>query len=597
MLKQELIVTELVPRSGAPKVPIVEPAPPSRFRALTQALYVLGWLIGALWLKLTGRNTPRAAAQRLRRLLERMGGLWVKAGQLISLRADLFSTEFCNELAKLQYEATGFPSHVARQIVESELGMPLEEVFDEFDPLPFAAASISQVHRARLRREGCWVAVKVQRPDVSATFARDLAMIQSLVGLYRRLNILGHLRWGELIWEIRQIMIEETDYRYEESNLRRMKKTLREHKVYIPKVFTRYSTQRVLVMEYITGTLMSTFIAQREKDPMGVQLWLQENNIDPELLGKRLLNSFLRQLLEDNLFHGDLHPGNIVLLRNSRMAFIDLGTVGSFDNRFLNLYRLLMFAIGSGDYAKATDILLMMCESIPPIDLTQVRGQMVREYRAWAARARLEGLPYHEKSISNMGAQTGRVMYQHGIIASWQFFKATRTLATLDASLSFLIPDLDYGKLVYKYQRGADRRTLNRFLSAGVSRLASGLINQVGELAMYQGSVLRRQAQVFEGVTTKAADVFAFITRTISRVMILGVALGIFAWVEQHDPEAVDHLTKYPVFDAIADFFPNHSHDVWVLVVVGIVVACWLLNRIARRLSQKEIPVPGTGRP
>src|SRR5690349_402093 len=248
MLNKKYTPTRLVKPAERPKLVIVEPPASPRFRNVRFVVVFLRWALGSLWLKLSKKNAAHVSARRLREMVEQLGGLWVKVGQLLSLRADFFSPEFCSEMSQLQYRSIGFPWSIARSIVETDLGGPLEHYFDEFDPAPFAAASISQVHRAHLKAEDVWVAVKVQRPDIQSTFFRDLALLRFIFNLFRQFRIMAHLRWGELSWEIEQIVTEETDYRYEEANLRRMKKSLRAHRVYIPEVFSRYCTRRVLVM-------------------------------------------------------------------------------------------------------------------------------------------------------------------------------------------------------------------------------------------------------------------------------------------------------------------------------------------------------------
>ncbi|MCB0237469.1 MAG: AarF/ABC1/UbiB kinase family protein, partial [Anaerolineae bacterium] len=152
--------------------------------------------------------------------------MWIKAGQLISLRTDLLSREMANELSQLTYLTNGFEPDIARQVVEDELGRPIEDVFDVWDAHPFAAASISQVHRARLRSNGVWVAVKVQRPGIKQVFARDLKLISRILRMMKRMPGLGFITWDGMIRELERMMTEEVDYRYETANLRRMRKLL-----------------------------------------------------------------------------------------------------------------------------------------------------------------------------------------------------------------------------------------------------------------------------------------------------------------------------------------------------------------------------------
>jgi ubiquinone biosynthesis protein len=223
-----------------------------------------------------------------------MGGLWIKVGQLLSMRADLLPAEVCDELARLQDFNEGFPFERVQRVVEEDLGHPLGQSFSEFDPSPFAAASIAQVHRARLKSEAVWTAVKVQMPDAAANFKSDLLVVRFMVWLLARLAIKPHVRWSEMLWEVECAIREELDYRYEATNMRRMRKRLRKHGVYVPKVFTQYSTKRVLVMEYVEGVLMSDYIKARHTNPERLEAWEQANDVCPRKVAKRLLFSFMR---------------------------------------------------------------------------------------------------------------------------------------------------------------------------------------------------------------------------------------------------------------------------------------------------------------
>jgi ubiquinone biosynthesis protein len=446
--------------------------------------------------------------------LEELGGLWIKAGQLLSLRVDLFSEPVCQELSKLQYRAIGFPPELARTIIETELGCPLEQVFASFDDLPLAAASVSQVHWAVLRRKQVLVAVKVQRPNVQQIFQRDLVLLQWLVRLLIRLRVMPHMRLHDAMWELEQIVKEETDYRYEASNMRRMKKTLKSYKVYIPKVFTKHSTDKLLVMEYIDGALMSDFIAMQEQDPLRLATWLSTNNIEPKRVGTRLFLSTMRQVLEDNLFHADLHPGNIVLLRHSRIALIDLGTIGAVPRQVLHIYILGMSALATGDFERAVDYTLHLATHLPLLNLTELREQLVRSYREWEARTHLTQLPYHEKSLAAAGAASSKVLAAYKVQLSWAFMKIGRTWTTLDASLNYLIPNADYVKLFQKYHSEAERRARTwANIYRRVRETTHAISDTLNEYNLLLAPVIRRQTLVFEVVRDKVALAFALVSR------------------------------------------------------------------------------------
>lgn len=588
MLKPQRIPTHLIGHGARPPVPIVENASPLRARRLHAVLGVLRWLAVYFLRHITGRYDPAISARNLRELFEGLGGLWIKIGQLISLRADVLSPDFCRELSLLQHRSSGFSPDIARQMVETQLGGPIEQFFSEFDALPFAAASISQVHRAVLLKEGVEVAVKVQRPDVVAVFSRDLDLLRAFIRLLNRFNVLKYMAWDELMWEIEQIMLEEVDYRYEAANIRRARKSLKPHGVYVPKLFDRYSTQTVLVMEYIHGALMSDFIAVRDRDPIRLQAWLSENNINPKKLGGRLLFTFLRQMMEDNLFHADLHPGNIILLRNSRFALIDLGSVGTMQKQFLQRYLMSFRAMATRDYEKAADLTFLLSPHLPVVDLSEVKEKMVRAYRAWEARAYLKDLPYHEKSLANAAGATGRILFDYRIVLSWSFMKISRTWATLDASLNYLMPEANYVKLFRRYFVGAERRALSRTLNvSAIKDRVSNVMTAAVEYGDLIGPIVRRQALVFQGVTSKIAYLWTVLFRILKIAVIIAIVVVGFDLLTLYEPGLVSGVHEQLLVKA-AERIPAYDWDVGLGVILALLYFYWLLGRLRRKFSQRE---------
>ena len=304
LLDPARIPTRLVPPgSGALEVVPIE-AEGSRSRRAFGRLVRL--LLVYVWQRATRRYDPGAFGRRMRIDFERLGGVWVKVGQLVALRKDLFDVRFCLEIGRFHDRATACRGEVARAVVESVFGRPIDEIFAEFDPRPVAAASIGQCHVARLHGSGLRVAVKVQRPDAPASFARDLRLVRRLIRPLRWMGAWPHFRLHDFVWELENIVKEELDYRCEKSALRSMRRNLRRHdKVYVPRAIDRWCSARVLVLEYVDGVFMSDVLATLDRDPDRVRTWFLENDSDPEEVARRLYGSYLRQLLEDDM----LGPG------------------------------------------------------------------------------------------------------------------------------------------------------------------------------------------------------------------------------------------------------------------------------------------------
>jgi ubiquinone biosynthesis protein len=594
LLDPDLVPTRLVEPEDRKPIIIRSAEDSPKFKMLELVWLGLRWAAAMLLLRITGRLTRAEYARRFRNLLEALGGLWIKAGQLLSLRTDIFSTEFCTELSKLQFEAVGFPGEIARRIVEEDLGGPIEEFFDHFEDTPFAAASIGQIHRAHLRDENQWVAVKVQRPGMPRSFLREVAVIKLAVRVLERAGVRPHMRWEGMLWELTQILREEINYNYEASSMRRMRKHLRKHKIYVPKVFERFCTPRILVMEFVPGVLMSDYIQAKLNDPDKLESWLTENDVEPEAVAKKLISSLFRQLFEENLYHGDLHPGNIILLKNNKIAMIDFGSIGFTDREFLHKFRLSVRALATRDYEKAADLTLLLSPPLPRIDLDLVKSEMVRALRSWATRTFIEELPYHEKSVGNASDEMLKVLYAHKVPLDWAYLRIRRAITTLDASLIHLYPGVNYVKTTAKYFRDADTRALEQlstpeaarnFMTSMVSLQDIG--ERTSEYAMFRASLIRRHAQLFDGATSKASNFFAVVCWNLALILIVGGILNASLFAYQYYPDTFREVLGVPP-GGLFDIFPRLPYAWWVIFVVLDFYFFTVFLRLARRFREKD---------
>jgi ubiquinone biosynthesis protein len=595
MIDPNLIPTRLVHPDERPAVTIVDVVPPSRFLAWRIFYLLSKWALVSFWLRSRGQQGRIEAAIRLRRTFEQLGGIWLKVGQLISLRIDVFSPELCAELAKLQDRANGFPFDFVRRIVEGELGAPLTRYFDEFEEKPFSAASIGQLHMAHLRLENVWVAVKVQRPYLVEYFIRELALIGRITNTLHRLSIWRHVRWRSLHWELQHILEEEIDHRFEASNIRRMRKSLRRHNIYVPRVFGSYCSRRVLVMEFITGALMSDYIHMSQTDPAGLMSWVDTNNIDPQLLGRRLGLSLMRQVLEDNLYHGDLHPGNIILLRDSRVALIDFGAIGFLEQEYLEKFRLFLKSLATRNYDKAADIAFLLSTTLPVKDLEPIKEELVRSLHAWGTRTFVKDLPYEVKSVERAWTEISRIYARHQCTHAWEILRIRRAFSTLDASIMVLYPDANHTKLAQQYFREAQRRLGKKIRSAKTirERLTSIAIawetlpEKAAETLFFTASLVRRQAKVFEGETTKFANLFAVL---FGKLVLLSALAGVFMLLlllERYSPALVESMLRGPVYRAI-HAAPELATDTWLVLLAADAYVCWTFMKLRRRFARKE---------
>jgi len=291
------------------------------------AWFVVAYAFGRIGAALAGDGEKRrraVAALRgrvLRRSMTALGATFVKLGQVMSTRPDLLEPETIDELRALQDRLPAFPIARVRRIVEEDLGGPLGERFAELDDVPIAAASVSQVHRARLP-DGREVAVKVLRPDVRARVERDAAIL----GLFARvLSWHPTIRLSDPVGHLKQLfagILDQTDLRLEASNYERFRVSFAHIEgVHFPEVLADLSATRVMTMELLRGAKLDAL-------PPG----------DHGAVAKRLQQVFLKMCFEDGFVHADLHPGNMLLLENGDIAIFDVGLVKHLSAEILEQY-------------------------------------------------------------------------------------------------------------------------------------------------------------------------------------------------------------------------------------------------------------------
>ncbi len=594
MLRSSLIPTRLIQPTERTRVTIVELHRPSRFRSAAVSLALLVYLAGLLKLRLQGTLTGAVAGIELRQTFERLGGLWLKVGQLLSLRIDVFPREFCYELGKLQNRAQGFPTEHARRIIEEDMGAPIELYFEEFGEQPFAVASIGQVYRAKLRQEGIYVAVKVQKPYAPELFARDLVAVRWIVRLLQVLRFRRHMRWDLGFDELKAVMKEELDYHYEASSIRRMRKCLKEHKIYVPRLYSQYSSRRVLVTEFIHAVLMADYMRVADRDPEQLAAWLTENNVNPRRVAKRLIHSIFRQILEDNLYHGDLHPGNIVLLRNNRIALIDFGSTNFTEREYLAKFGMLIKSLAMRDYSKAADLCLLLTAALPNIDTDQAKEELVSALRAWATRTLVRELPYHDKSLDNATIEIVKILVAYRCTMEWAWLRIHRALTTLDTSLIYLYSDVNYTRMLARYFERAEGRRIQAILSPGTIRRTIGsyataldIQDRINDYTLFQGMLVRRHAQIVRGATGKLTAIWqTFTDLVVVTIASAGVA-GILLYLDSLNMVPLEQWLGSELFSLLPAAPPAQS-SMWIVLAVLYVYLVHTLMKLRRRLRQKD---------
>ena len=267
--------------------------------------------------KLDGEKGKRLAAA-----LEELGPTFVKLGQVLSTRSDLVGQEMALALTELQDRVPPFPSSKVHSIIEKELGKPVRELFAMFDDTPAAAASIAQVHFAVLH-DGTEVAVKVLRPDVEEAFARDVALLYWLADVVEWWQpALKRFKLAEVTYTFEEMIKFELDLRFEAAAAVELRENLQyDEGFYVPVIYWNYTSGSVLTLERIKGIPISD-----------VEAIKKAGHVPAELVDKAAI-SFFNQVFRDGFFHADLHPGNMFVLPDGRIAVVDFGIMGRLDKK------------------------------------------------------------------------------------------------------------------------------------------------------------------------------------------------------------------------------------------------------------------------
>lgn len=311
--------------------------------------------------------------KKLRLVLEDLGPTYVKMGQIMSTRSDILPESYLLELQKLRAEVHPVPFTQVKELLEEEYGQPLGKIFSEFDEMPLGSASMAQVYRAILKDSGERVVVKAQRPKIYETMSQDIRLIRKILPL---LKVVGGsttdaIDFSAVIEELWASAQQEMNFLLEaEHNERFYSLNYDIRYVSCPKVFHSLTTSRVMVMEEIIG------------EPIDQIQKLKQLGYDMTEIGLKLAESYCKQVFDDAFFHADPHPGN-VWISDGRIVFLDLGMMGTLNERDRVLFREAFISMASGDIHRLKEIILTIGEVKGKIDHTELYNDlegMVRKY-------------------------------------------------------------------------------------------------------------------------------------------------------------------------------------------------------------------------
>lgn len=287
--------------------------------------------------------------EKLRMILEELGPTYIKLGQIASMHSDILPKKYCDELMRLRSDVAPMSFDQVKEVLEEAYGCPYTEIFTYIEPVPLGSASIAQVHKAILKT-GEKVVVKVQRQGIYDTMSRDIGLLHKAVRLLPPISMKGLVDLDMVLDELWAVTQEEMNFLIEASNMEEFQKK-NEDVVFVgtPELYKEYTTTHVLVMEYIDGY----GIDEKEK--------LEENGYDLREIGKKLVDNYIKQVMDDGFFHADPHPGN-VKIRDGKIIWIDMGMMGRLTERDKDLIAEAVKGVAANDVALILEVVMALGE-------------------------------------------------------------------------------------------------------------------------------------------------------------------------------------------------------------------------------------------
>ncbi len=405
------------------------------------------------------RVTPKEAAKasELADDLEKLGPTFVKLGQLLSTRVELMPRAYLEALARLQDKVEPFPFDEVEKIVTSELGVRMSKAFSDFEVAPMAAASLGQVHRARLR-DGRQVAVKVQRPGIRDAMLEDLDALDEIAEFLDKHTEAGkRYEFCQMLDQFRKSLLRELDYRQEASNLTTIGKNLTEFEhIVVPEPIPDYVTSRVLTMQYVHGKKIT------DLNP------LARMEFDGDALAEELFRAYLQQILVDGFFHADPHPGTVFLTDDYRIALIDLGMVGKIMPGLQEQLLQLLLSIAEGRGDDAADIAIKIGD--------RKEDFAEKEFKRAIAEivAKQQGATVEQMQVGRLVLEVTQVAGENGVRVPAELTMLGKTLLNLDQVGRTIAPDFDPNASIRRNAAQIMQQRLLKSLSPG--NLFSGVL-------------------------------------------------------------------------------------------------------------------------
>jgi ubiquinone biosynthesis protein len=409
------------------------------------ASHGLGFLVGRLdlrrhlpgWLRIPGEGKgaqPEELAARFAAVLEELGPTFVKFGQMLATRPDILPAEYIRELERITHHVAPFSGQVSRSIIAQELGQPAEKLFAEFTDTPRASGSIAQVHDAVLA-DGTAVVVKVRRPRIERIIEDDVAILTFLAAQADRAEEFRPLRLPMLVEEFGRCIQSELDFLAEAAYTHKFRESFRDdERIEIPAVYWDYTTQRVLTMQRVEGIHLGQLLRGQG-----------DQSYDRSQLAHTVMDVYLRQFFWLGVFHGDPHPGNILLTESGRVALLDFGLVGRVSSRLRRRLGTCLIALGNGQYELAAEVMAEMGQVPSDAQAEMLQDEIV------SLLDRNSSVPLGKLDVQRSFLEVMAVIRKHGVQIPRDLVLLGRALVIISGIVLQLDPKLNVGALAVPY--------------------------------------------------------------------------------------------------------------------------------------------------
>ena len=369
--------------------------------------------------------------KRMRHALERLGLTYLKLGQYLAMRRDLLPEEVCQELTHLYEDVSPLSFQEVKEVVETELQGPLTQFFPFFDPEPVAAASVAQVHDARTYFNER-VAVKVQRPGLGPIFAADIRNLRRVAALVDASGLLGTLSLREVVEEFAKWTSRELDFLIEGRTADRLRQNATAHEI-VPIVYWDLTTRKVLTMEFIDGLSLAQIISLVDQGREDVVL-ARLPNLDLIETGHNMARAALHQLFVCGFFHGDPHPGNVIILDHNDVAFVDFGIFGDLSDHRREVLSAYIETLALGNLSEAMRYFLKLTTPTEETDIRAFEQDAIKVLRGWYEASRSPTSTFKERHMGKYFGELLGVIRRHRMRIGADTLLFWRAMSALDYS-------------------------------------------------------------------------------------------------------------------------------------------------------------------